>query len=144
MCIAGHIVIGGLYVCLMEMGSLKSQGSVRKCSHLCERRKRLPALLQNREKSPNWICLTAGSVGRGRLLLVSPYSAVPGFIRPFTNTRRQTWAKMSCVEQMGFSGTFFLALLPQACPIKHRSTFLKQGLLIPVQPRCALGNFTSV
>lgn len=62
---------------------------------------------QKREKSPNWICLTAGSVGHGRLLLVSSYSAVPGFIGPFTNTRRQTWAKTSCVEQMGFFGKTF-------------------------------------
>lgn len=72
--------------------------------------------LKQREKSDG------RSVGRGRLLPVSPYSAVPGFIRPFTNTRRQTWAKTSCVEQIGFYAIFFLGLLARACPIKHRST----------------------
>lgn len=48
---------------------------------------------------------------------------------------------MSCVEQMGFSGTFFLALLPQARPIKRSSTFKNKGLLIQFQSRCALGEF---
>lgn len=98
---------------------------MRTYSHLCKREKRFPVLIQNREKSPNWICLTAGSVGRGRLLLVSSYSAVPGFIRPFTITQRQTWAKTSCVEQMGFSGTFFLAQ-HTGMPNHTQINFLKQ------------------
>lgn len=100
-----------------------------------------------RQSSPNWICLTAGSVGRGRLLPVSPQSAVPDFIRPFTNTWRRTWAKTSCVEQMGFSGTYFLAVLPQARPIKQRSDFKSkdsEGLLSPFEPRCAGRNSPSV
>lgn len=75
---------------------------MRKYSHLRKRGKRFPVLLQNREKSPNWVCLTAGSVGRGRLRLVSPYSAVPGFIRPLTNTRRRTWAKRPAWNRWDF------------------------------------------
>ena len=73
-----------------------------------------------------------GSVGRGSMLPVIPYGAVPGFIGPFTNTQRKkkNWAKKSCIEQTGFSGTFSLALLLQAWPIKHRSMFLKQGFNI--------------
>ncbi len=106
---------------------------MRKYSHLRKRGKRFPVLLQKREKSPNCICLTAGSVGRGRLLLVSPYSAVPGFIRPFTNTRRQTWAKTSCVEQMGYSGTFFLA--PHTgMPNQTQINFLKRGFRYSFSP----------
>lgn len=55
--------------------------------------------------------LTGRSVGHGRLLLVHPYSAVPGFIRPFTHTQGQTWAKKSCEKQMGFLGTFSSGLI---------------------------------
>lgn len=83
-----------------------------------------------REKSK--LDLTAGSEGRGAPLLVSPYSAVPGFIGPFTITPKQTWAKQPCVEQMGLSGTFFLALSPQTRPVEHRSALLKSELLIQV------------
>lgn len=87
---------------------------MRKYNYLHMRGSKFTVLLQNQEKSPNWMCLTAGSVGHERLLLVSLYSAVPGFIRPLTNTQIQTWAKKSCKEQMGFSGTFLLDLLLQA------------------------------
>lgn len=73
--------------------------------------KRFPVLLRNREESPNWICLTAGSVGRGRLMPVSPCGAVPGFIRPFTSTQTNLGQRTSSVEQMGISGTFFFCFV---------------------------------
>ena len=144
MCVAGHVVIGGVRVCLMEISFFKdSQDSCEETqSSPREGKQTSCSSPTQREKSPNWICPSAGSVGRGRLRLVSPGSAAPGFIGPFTSTQRQTWAKTSCVEQMGFSGTFLLALLLQACPIKHRLRFLfksKYSILIAFQPRCAVG-----
>lgn len=112
-------------MCLME--SYNSQGSLRKCNHLCKRGKRLPVFLQNREKSPNWMCLTARSVGRGRLLLVSPYSAVPGFIRPFTST--QTNLGQNVLR--GTDGIFWNSFLGSVAAGMPNQTqihlFLKQG-----------------
>lgn len=101
--------------------------------------KRFPVLLRNREESPNWICLTAGSVGRGRLMPVSPCGAVPGFIRPFTSTQTNLGQRTSSVEQMGISGTFFCFCF-WLCRCRHAQSNTDQFLSrTSDRPRCASG-----
>lgn len=101
MCFSGHIVIGGLYVHSMKINVFCIEGSVRKYNHLCKKWKRFP------ERKVLTRSVWLEGCGRLLLLLVSPYSAVPGFIGPFTVTETNVGQKQSCGEQMGFSGTFF-------------------------------------
>lgn len=90
MCSGGHTVTGGSYVFCW-------------CRRLIIHRAVCLFFSWNVEESSAWIRPAC----RPFCCRWPSHRAVPGFVRPFTASLRQTRAKKFCVEQMGFSGTFF-------------------------------------
>lgn len=89
-------------VCLMETGFLSFM-------EWCEEIHKTFPVLQNRQKSSWWMRLTAGPVGHGSLLPVSPHKTVPDLIKPLKLTlgdklgpKRPLW------DRVDYFGTCFL------------------------------------